>query len=88
MDKQGLTAISVTTEEAFGLCLAEGILLIAVEAPLYPEIKEHWTNFEGIDAYDFTEYPKLNCVILKKVRGTNFFDNEKHEIFYFPFHNL
>ena len=88
MKKPCLIAVSVTTEEAFRLCLVKGILLIAVENPLYTEVKNHWTDFCGIADYEFTEYPNLNCALLKKTRGENIFDQEKYEIYYFPLNNL
>ena len=86
MKKRRWIALSVTTEEAFRLSLAEFCPLIAVEAPLYPAIKGHWLDFDGIADYEFTEYEGLNCVMLKKVRGTGSFDDENYEIYYYPFY--
>ena len=88
MSKRRWIAVSVTTEEAFRLSLLESCPLIAVEKPLYPEIKGHWLDFEGVADYELTEYQKLNCILMKKVRGVGSFDDENCDIFYFPFYRL
>ena len=88
MNKKRWVAISVATEEALRLCLADGNLVIAVEEPLYPEIKKHWSDYEGISDYELTEYETIRCIIMKRVRGERTFDDSRFEIYYFPFYRL
>lgn len=88
MYKKRWVAISVATEEALRLCLADGNLVIAVEEPLYPEIKKHWSDYEGISDYELTEYETIPCIIMKRVRGERTFDDSRFVIYYFPFYRL
>ena len=88
MYKKRWVAISVAAEEALRLCLADGNLVIAVEEPLYPEIKKHWSYYEGISDYELTEYETIPCIIMKRVRGERTFDDSRFEIYYFPFYRL
>ena len=88
MYKKRWVAISVATEEALRLCLADGNLVIAVEEPLYPEIKKPWSDYEGISDYELTEYETIPCIIMKRVRGERTFDDSQFEIYYFPFNRL
>ena len=78
-------AISVTTAEAFKLCLAEEIPVICVEEPLYPQIQGQWHLFPQVVEYERTEYESLRCVMLKKIHGNNAFDDSQYELFYYPF---
>ena len=88
MEKHLWLTLSVTTEEALRLSLENQCLVICVESPLYPKIKDLWSIFDGIMEYDVTEYEALQCIMLKKVRGAKVFDDTQFEIFYYPFYSL
>ena len=75
--KKGWMAISVTTMEAFMDCIRDECLVISIEQPLLDSIRNRLDDLPEIQDYHITWYNTLETAILKKVRGTHRFDDER-----------
>lgn len=81
--KRGWAAISATTMEALMGCISDECLLISVEQPILGLIQDRLEYLPEIRDYDITWYDALEIAILKKVRGTPRFDDERFSVYHY-----
>lgn len=81
--KRGWIAISATTMEALMGCISDACLVISVEQPLLDTIRDQLRNLPEFTDYDITWYNAFEIAILKKVRGTPRFDDERFYVYHY-----
>lgn len=83
--KEKWMAMSVSTESALKCCLEQKTKAFCIEKPLYNRLKDQPFTEQDYPDYDVTEYAEMEVILMKLARGSDRFDDEHFEIYYYPF---
>jgi len=85
--KERWMAVSITTVEALKACVNRETMVFCIENPLYNELKGRACCNNCFKDYEINEYPEEEIIMMKRVRGSQKFDDEHFEIYYVPLEN-
>ena len=77
--------VSVSAEQALKYCLEQKTKAFCVEGPLYNRLKDRLFPVQDHPDYDVIDYPEKEIILMKLARGSDKFDDEHFEIYYYPF---